>query len=79
MKKDLKKGEIQDSIGEYCYRASIDTYEVAKAGNMLPIGLAKGAKLIADVKKDEVITYDMVELDESSVLLQMRRLQDQTM
>lgn len=76
-KKDLKAGEILDGIGEYCYRASIDTYETARAGNMLPVGLAKGAKLLCDVKKDEIITYDMVELDNRSVLLQLRRLQDQ--
>lgn len=76
-KMDLKAGQILDGIGEYCYRASIDTAEVAKAGNMLPVGLAKGAKLKCDVKTDEVITYEMVELNESSVLLQLRRMQDQ--
>lgn len=76
-KKNLKAGEELDAIGEYCYRASIERYEVAKAGNMLPVGLAKGAKLVKDVGKDEVISYDMVELDNNSVLLQLRRLQDQ--
>lgn len=50
---------------------------VAKAGNMLPLGLAKGAKLLRDVKRDEVIAYDMVELNEPSVLPQLRRTQDQ--
>ena len=78
-KMDLKAGQVLDAIGEYCYRASIDLAEVAKEGNMLPVGLAKGAKLICDVKKDEIITYDMVELDNKSVLLQLRRLQDQLM
>ena len=76
-KMDLKAGQVLDGIGEFCYRASIDTAEVAKEGNMLPVGLAKGAKLKCDVKTDEVITYDMVELDERSVLLQLRRMQDQ--
>lgn len=78
-KTDLKKGQVLDGIGEFCYRASIDTYEVAKAGNMLPVGLAKGAVLNCDVKKDDIITYDMVELSNSSVLLQLRRMQDQLM
>ena len=78
-KMDLKAGQVLDAIGEYCYRASIDLAEVAREGNMLPVGLAKGAKLISDVKKDEIITYDMVELDNKSVLLQLRRLQDQLM
>lgn len=76
-KTDLKAGQVLDGIGEYCYRASIDTYEVAKAGRMLPVGLAKGAKLLQDVKRDEVITYDMVKLPENSVLLQLRRMQEQ--
>jgi predicted homoserine dehydrogenase-like protein len=78
-KKDLKAGEVLDGIGEFCYRASIETFEVAKAGNMLPIGLAKGAKLLSDVKRDDIITYDMVEMNHNSVLLQLRRIQDQTM
>ncbi len=78
-KKDLKKGEMLDRIGECCYRASIDLYEVAKEGNMLPVGLAYGAKMLCDVKKDEIITYDMVELDNNSVLLQLRRTQDEMM
>jgi len=76
-KKDLKKGEKLDAIGEYCYRASIDLHSAAKAGNMLPVGLAKGAVMRCDAAKDTIITYDMVELPESSVLVQMRRIQDQ--
>ena len=46
---------------------------------MLPVGLAKGAVLKCDVNKDDVITYDMVGLNDNSVLLQLRRIQDQTM
>lgn len=78
-KKDLKAGEVLDSIGEYCYRASIETADTAKAGNMLPVGLAKGAVMKVDAPKDSVITYDMVELNNDSVLLQLRRIQDQIM
>lgn len=76
-KKDLKAGEVLDGIGEYCYRASIELAEVARCGKMLPVGLAKGAKLVADVPQDTVITYDMVQLHNESVLLQLRRIQDQ--
>ncbi len=76
-KTDLKAGQTLDGIGEYCYRASIELADVARDGNMLPVGLAKGAKLKCDVKIDTIITYDMVELDDRSVLLQLRRMQDQ--
>lgn len=78
-KKDLKKGEVLDGIGGYCYRASIELARVAQKGNMLPVGLAMGAKLKCDIAKDDVITYDMVELQEDSLLLQLRRIQDKTM
>jgi predicted homoserine dehydrogenase-like protein len=76
-KKDLKKGQVLDAIGEYCYRAGIDTHEKVMQNNLLPVGLAKGAVLKRDVEKDQLITYDMVEMDNNSVLLQLRRLQDQ--
>ena len=33
--------------------------------------------MVKDVKKGELITYDMVELDESSYILQLRRKQDE--
>ena len=75
-KRDLKKGEELDSIGEYCYRAGIDLYRTAREHNWLPVGLAKGAILRCDVKRDEIITYDNVDLDNNSVLLQLRRMQD---
>jgi len=78
-KQDLRKGQVLDNIGEYCYRASIELAEVARAENMLPVGLAKGAVLNCDVPRDTVITYDMVTPNDTSVLLQLRRIQDQTM
>jgi len=79
-KRDLKKGEILDRIGEYCYRGSIELAEIAKENNMLPLGLAYGAKLKVNVHKDEILTYDMVDFDEdNSVLLQLRRIQDKIM
>lgn len=76
-KKDLKAGDVLDGIGEFCYRASIEKADIARKGRMLPVGLAKGSKMVCDVKKDDIITYDMVELNNDSVLLQLRRLQDQ--
>jgi predicted homoserine dehydrogenase-like protein len=75
-KKNLKRGEVLDNIGGYCYRGSIEQAGIARNEGMLPLGLAKGAVLKKDVQKDEVITYDMVEIVEESVLLQLRKIQD---
>ncbi len=76
-KQNLKCGTVLDGIGENCYRASIELADIAREGKMLPVGLAKGAVLKCDVKRDEIITYDMVELNDNSTLLQLRRIQDQ--
>ncbi|MDI3534614.1 MAG: hypothetical protein PWQ82_979 [Thermosediminibacterales bacterium] len=74
---DLKKGELLDGIGGYTVYGTIDTYESALLKNALPLGLVnKNVKLKTDVRKGEIITYDMVELDENSFILQLRRLQD---
>lgn len=75
-KKDLKRGDTLDGIGEYCYRGSIDTYETAKEQKLLPLGLAKGCVLNTDVPKDTVITYEMIDSIPESALLQLRKLQD---
>ena len=46
------------------------------AGGLLPLGLAARATVVRDVGTDQPLTHDDVELDESSTILQLRRLQD---
>lgn len=76
-KKDLKAGQNLDGIGGYTVYGLIEKHEVAKEINALPVCLInKDTVLKQDVKKGDVITYDMVELNESSFLLQLRKLQD---
>jgi predicted homoserine dehydrogenase-like protein len=61
-KRDLKAGEVLDDYGMFM------TYgEVANVGEMcdrrlLPEGLVDGCKVLRDVAKDQVLTYDDVEL-----------------
>lgn len=74
-KRDLEPGDVLDAIGGTTYYSLIDTYETAKAECLLPIGLAKGAKLLRPVKMDAPITCADVEMRPSTVL-ELRRLQD---
>jgi len=53
----------------------IDTYEQAKTECLLPIGLAKGARLLQSVNKDSPITCSDVEIKKNTVL-ELRELQD---
>ena len=79
-KKDMKAGEKLDGIGGYTVYGSVEVYETAKEANALPVGLiTKNTTLTKDVKKGDVITYDMVQLDETSFILQLRRIQDKLM
>jgi predicted homoserine dehydrogenase-like protein len=75
-KRPLRAGETLDALGETCYRGSIDTYEAAQRGNLLPLGLAKGCVLGRDLAVGEPIRYaDLAELPDTP-LVAMRRRQD---
>jgi len=78
-KQDLQPGDTLDCIGGCCFYGLIDLFQVAKEQNLLPIGLAKGAKVTRPVLKDTPIKYDDVQLKEPSTILDLRRLQDKWM
>lgn len=79
-KKDLKAGDKLDRIGGFTVYGSIEEYKVAKKENLVPIGLIdENTKLIKDVKKGELITYDMLEMDTDTTIYRLRKLQDKTM
>jgi predicted homoserine dehydrogenase-like protein len=75
-KQDLQPGDVLDGIGGSTFYGLIDTYEVAKREGLLPIGLAKRARIVRPVPVDTPVTYDDVELYEPSTVLELRRLQD---
>ena len=77
-KRDLKTGEILDGSGGYTVNGLIEKAEVARAENLLPLGLSDNATLKCDVSQGEAISYDMVELNEDSFVLKLRCLQDST-
>lgn len=77
-KKDLKAGERLDGIGGYTVYGTIDTYETAKEENLLPIGLINENTIVKrDIKKGELIAYDMVELDKDTMIYKLRQMQDE--
>ncbi|MBR0600607.1 NAD(P)H-dependent oxidoreductase [Sinanaerobacter chloroacetimidivorans] len=76
-KKDLKAGEMLDGIGGFTVYGTFEKADIAKQIGAVPLGLInKKTKLLKDVKKGELITYDMVELDQNSLIVQLRKLQD---
>jgi predicted homoserine dehydrogenase-like protein len=75
-KHNLQPGDRLDGIGGCSFYSLIDTYEAAVAENLLPVGLAKGARVKRPVAQDRPICYDDIELREPSTILTLRRLQD---
>ena len=75
-KKDLQTGDVLDIIGGTTFYSLIDTYEQAKQERLLPVGLARMARVIRPVKMDQPITLDDVELHEPSTVLSLRWFQD---
>lgn len=76
-KKDMKAGTVIDGGGGFTVYAQNDLASTAKKEGLVPFGLLDDAKLVKDVKKDQVITLDMVELRKDTTIYQLRMLQDQ--
>ncbi len=76
-KRNLKPGEIFDAIGETCYRSYAMTVTDARAQRALPVGLLEGGKVLAAVKKGELITTANATPDQSTRLYALRQKQDE--
>ena len=73
---DLKAGETLDGIGYYMTYGQCENSDIVQQQNLLPMGLAEGCRLKRDVPKDQVLTYDDVELPEGRLCDQLRAEQD---
>jgi predicted homoserine dehydrogenase-like protein len=63
-KKDLFAGEVLDGIGGYATYGLCENYDTARNENLLPLGLAEGCAVKRNIQKDEVITFNDVEIPE---------------
>jgi predicted homoserine dehydrogenase-like protein len=71
-KRDLKAGEILDSYGMYMtYGEAVNTGEMS-SGRYLPEGLVEGCRLLRDISKDTVLTYNDVVLPEGRLADRLR-------
>jgi predicted homoserine dehydrogenase-like protein len=71
-KRDLRAGETLDEYGMFMtYGEAVNTEEMS-ARRYLPEGLVEGCRLLRDVKQDEVVTYDDVELPADRVADRLR-------
>lgn len=71
-KRDLKAGETLDDYGMFMTYGEATNAEEMCERRLLPEGLVEGCKLMHDVAKDEVLTYDDVELPAGRVADRLR-------
>ena len=74
-KKDLKTGEKLDGEGGFCVKGKLITSEKSKKEMILPLGLTDKAILKKNIKKDEVVKLDDVELNLPSEVILAREYQ----
>jgi len=74
---DLKAGETLDGIGFYMTYGQCERADVVREQNLLPMGLAEGCRLKRDIAKDQVLTYDDVELPEGRLCDKLRAEQNE--
>lgn len=78
-KRDIKAGEKIDGIGGYCVRGVLETHADMKENGNVPIGLVGGTSVAKrDIKDGAFLTIDDIELDESTTVYKLRKLQDET-
>ncbi len=76
-KRDLAAGEKLGGIGSADYYGGL--YPHSEAREMLPLGLAAGARTTRPVERGDVIPRAGVELAEDSFVVNLRRLQEATL
>jgi predicted homoserine dehydrogenase-like protein len=76
-KRDLKAGEVLDDLGHFMTYGLAENADAVAAANLLPIGIAPGCRLKRDMSKDDILTYDDVELPANRLCDRLRQEQAQ--
>jgi predicted homoserine dehydrogenase-like protein len=75
-KRLLLPGELLEGIGGRTHHAGLMVYQEARSPKAVPIGLAKGARILRPIPKGTLITYDMVEVRHDTLIYRLRQEQD---
>lgn len=73
---DLKAGQVLDGLGCYMTYGQGENSEVVQAENLLPMGLAEGCRLTRDIPRDQVLTYQDVDVPEGRLCDKLRAEQN---
>ena len=71
-KTGLLAGRVLDGLGGYDTYGVAETAAASAAQRLLPMGVAEGCRLTRDLARDDVLTYDDVELPTGRLVDQLR-------
>jgi predicted homoserine dehydrogenase-like protein len=71
-KTDLSAADTLDGIGGYMTYGLAENVDVTASERLLPLGLAEGCRVVRDVPRDLVLTYDDVEVPEGRLADRLR-------
>ena len=74
-KTPLNAGQELDCIGGYTTYGLCENSELVHEQNLLPLGLAEGCRLRRAIQRDQILTYDDVDLPEGRLCDQLRNEQ----
>lgn len=74
---DLEAGSTLDRIGGYSTYGQCENADAMRSENLLPLGVAEGARLLRSVRRDEVLTYADVELPPGRLVDRLRAEQSE--
>jgi predicted homoserine dehydrogenase-like protein len=75
-KQDLRAATVLDGLGGYHTFGQAERAELTAAENLLPMGLAEGCRLRADVPRDQVLSYADVEVPVGRLVDRLRAEQE---
>jgi predicted homoserine dehydrogenase-like protein len=71
----LTAGTVLDGLGGYHTYGQAERADVTETERLLPIGVAEGCRLVRDLPRDAVLTYDDVELPAGRLVDRLRAAQ----
>ncbi|KAL6076453.1 NAD(P)-dependent oxidoreductase [Balamuthia mandrillaris] len=74
---ELKPGDVLDSFGGFMTYGLCEDSKKTYQERLLPIGLVEGCTIIRPVAKDQVLTYDDIQLPKKRTIDKLRKEQNQ--
>lgn len=75
-KVNLHAGQTLDGLGCYLSYGQCENADIVREQRLLPIGLAEGCRVMREIRKDEVLTYDDVEVPKGRLCDRLRAEQE---